>query len=226
MAKEIYRSLLIIALLAIIPLTTADALTITTTQKLVVLDPGHGGNDPGITSATNVFEKHIAMKLAQMTAQMLSEQYRFLLTRTTDLYLSAAERAAFANQNKADLFVSIHLHSQKKDKGFFFYFDTPDQKQLQSPTNWKTQGLAHQYESRQAATLFAKTFQGQNKKDRAEYAPTAAIPLEGLLMPAILAEPFTISHLPNTKIEQERFLAPYARMIAQSIEAYFQEKTR
>lgn len=230
LAKEIYRFLFPALLLAILTFTPAAALTITTTQKLVVLDPGHGGSDPGITSTTHVLEKHITLKLARMTSQMLSQQYRILLTRTTDISLSAAQRAAFANQNRADFFVSLHLHSLKKNKGFFFFFDTPDQKPLHHNTNWKTQSLAHRNKSRQAAALFAKKLQGhykknQNKKDNALSGPSAAIPLEGLLMPGILAEPFAISHIPGTKIAQERFLAPYASILARSIEAFFQKET-
>jgi len=233
LAKEKYGFLLQALLLVALTFTTADALTIKTTQKLVVLDPGHGGSDPGITSTTNILEKHITMKLAQLTAQMLNQQYRVLLTRTTDRYLPTAERAVFANQNRANLFISLHLHSLKKNKGFFFFFDTPDQKPISKATNWKTQALTHQGKSRQAAALFAKKLQThckktQNKKgdskDNALSGPSAAIPLEGLLMPAILAEPFSISHLPATKVEQEDFLTSYARILAHSIEAYFQQK--
>ncbi len=233
MAKEIYRFLLKALLLVALTFTTADALTITTTQKLVVLDPGHGGSDPGITSTTNVSEKHITMKLAQLTAQMLDQQYRVLLTRTTDQYLPTVERAVFANQNRADLFISLHLHSLKKNKGFFFFFDTPGQKSLRNAT-WKTQALSNQDKSRQTAALFAKKLQTNHKKtqnkkgknsDDTFSGPSPAIPLEGLLMPAILAEPFTISHFPVTKNEQEDFLTSYARILAHSIEAYFQKET-
>ena len=201
----------------------ADELTIKTTRKLVVLDPGHGGNDQGIISTTGILEKQIVLKLALMTAQMLSDQYRSLLTRTTDISLSETDRTAFANQNKADLFLSLHLHA-KKNKSFFFYFDTPDTASANSSTSWRTQGMTHQDKSRQGAKLFAKIFQDLNKGTRPDFGPAPAIPLEGLQMTAILAEPFTISDIPGTIAAQENFIATYAKTLARSIEAYFENK--
>ncbi|MCP4719680.1 MAG: N-acetylmuramoyl-L-alanine amidase [Desulfobacteraceae bacterium] len=223
MTKEISRLLLMVVLLTIFTPAMADELTIKTTRKLVVLDPGHGGNDHGIISATGILEKQIVLKLALMTAQMLGDQYRSLLTRTTDTSLSETDRTAFANHNKADLFLSLHLHT-KKNKSFFFYFDTPDTAPANSSTSWRTQGLIHQDKSRQGAKLFAKIFQELDKGTRPDFGPAPAIPLEGLQMTAILAEPFTISDIPETTAELSDFLAIYAKRLARSIEAYLENK--
>jgi N-acetylmuramoyl-L-alanine amidase len=218
--KEISRLLFIAALLTVFLPCTADALTIKTTRKLVVLDPGHGGTDPGITSTTGILEKQIVLKLARMTAEQLSDQYQSLLTRTSDIPLSGADRAAFANQNRADLFLSLHLHA-KQNKSFFFYFDTPDTLPAKNSTQWRTQGLLHQPKSRQAAALFAKIFQDLDKEAIPHAGPAPAIPLEGLQMPAILTEPFTLSDIPVTASDQQEFLFPYAKKLARCIEAYF-----
>ena len=201
----------------------ANALTIKTTRKIVVLDPGHGGKDTGITSATGILEKHIVLKLARMTAELLNDRYYPLLTRTTDTRLSAADRTAFANQNKADLFLSLHLHA-KKNRNFFFYFGTPDTTPATNTAKWKTQGLAHQHKSKQAAALFTKIFQNLNKEAKPHSGPAPVIPLEGLQMTAILAEPFTLSDIPGTTAEQQAFLTPYAQRLARCIEAYFENK--
>ena len=223
MTKEICRLLFIAALLTITIPCVADALTIKTTRKVVVLDPGHGGKDTGITSTTGILEKQILLKLAQMTAELLNDRYHPLLTRTTDTSLSAADRAAFANQNKADLFLSLHLHA-KKNTSFFFYFGTPDTTPETKTVKWKTQGLEHQHTSKQAAAMFAKIFLDINKETRPHFGPAPAIPLEGLQMTAILAEPFTLSDVPGTTAEQLDFLTPYAQLLARCIEACFENK--
>lgn len=196
----------------------ADTLTIKTTRKLVVIDPGHGGSDPGITSPSKILEKQITLELARMTADRLNDRYRFELTRTRDTGLSATDRVAFANRNKADLYLSIHLHTQAS-RAFFFYFDTPNTAHAQSSTHWRTQNLTHQAESRQGATLFAKTFQILNNKIKPSFGSAPAIPLEGLQMPAILTEPFTIFDIPGTAAAQQDFLAPFANTLARAIEA-------
>lgn len=122
MTKEICRLLFIAALMTIIIPCMADALTIKTTQKVVVLDPGHGGRDTGIISTTGILEKQIVLKLARITAELLNDRFRILLTRTTDTSLSAAGRAAFANQNKADLFLSLHVHTKKYKLFLLFWY--------------------------------------------------------------------------------------------------------
>ncbi len=223
MTKEISWLLLTALILTIFPFHMADALTIKTSRKLVILDPGHGGSDSGITSTTGILEKQILLELAKRTQQELNDQYQSLLSRSTDATLSETDRAAFANQNKADLFLSLHLHT-KKDKLFFFYFDTPEAVPTNGNPTWKAQGLSHQDKSKQAATLFAKEFQARNKKSKPHFGPAPVISLEGLLMPAILAELFSISNIPETIEEQEVFLASYAKMIARCIETYFETK--
>jgi N-acetylmuramoyl-L-alanine amidase len=222
LTKEISWLLVIVALLTICPPTMAE-LTIKTTRKLVVLDPGHGGSDPGITSPSGILEKQITLELARMTTERLSDQYRILLTRTRDTDLSATDRTAFANQNKADLYLSLHLHTQM-NRAFFFYFDTPGTAPAQNQTLWRTQNLIHQTESRQGATLFAKIFQDLNKATKPHFGPAPAISLEGLQMTAILAEPLAIFDIPGTTTERQDFLAPYANALARSIEACFKNQ--
>ena len=223
MTKEISWFLVIVALLTICPPIMADTLTIKTTRKLVVIDPGHGGSDPGITSPSGILEKQITLELARMITEQLSDQYQPLLTRTRDMDLAATDRAAFANQNKADLYLSIHLHTQR-NRVFFFYFDTPDTELAQNNTHWRTQNLTHLTESRQGATLFAKTFQNLNKETRPSFGPAPAILLEGLQMTAVLTEPFTIFDIPGTTAERQDFLSPYANTLARAIEACFKNQ--
>jgi N-acetylmuramoyl-L-alanine amidase len=223
LTKEISWLLVLFTLLTICPSIMADTLTIKTTRKLVVIDPGHGGSDPGITSPSRALEKQITLELARMTTDRLNDRYRFLLTRTGDTDLSQTDRAAFANQNKADLYLSIHLHT-KKNRAFFFYFDTPGTEPAQNAIHWRTQNLTHQTKSRQGAALFAKTFQNLHKETRPSFGPAPAIPLEGLQMTAILTEPFTIFDIPGTSTERQDFLSPHANALARAIEACFKNQ--
>ena len=78
--------------------------------KRIVIDPGHGG-EPGATSRSGIMEKEITMDVALRLKRLMADgPYEVLLTRDTDRSLSLEERVAFANENKADLFVSIHAN--------------------------------------------------------------------------------------------------------------------
>lgn len=79
---------------------------------LVVIDPGHGGRDPGTQSASGIAEKDLALQIAVKLRQALEAAgVRVELTRSDDRFLSLAERTAIANQAHADLFISVHLNS-------------------------------------------------------------------------------------------------------------------
>lgn len=81
-------------------------------RPLIVLDAGHGGQDPGAIGPSGTFEKTIALDLTLKIAQALQRAgLRVKLTRRSDVFLPLATRAAIAHQAKADLFVSIHADS-------------------------------------------------------------------------------------------------------------------
>lgn len=79
--------------------------------RTIVLDPGHGGRDPGHQAGT-LQEKRLTLLLAQQVrAKLQAAGYRVVLTRNRDTYLDLPERAARANREKADLFVSLHFNA-------------------------------------------------------------------------------------------------------------------
>ncbi len=84
-----------------------------TTPWVIVLDPGHGGTDPGTRGVDGVYEKNVTLAIAKRLKRRLEEglRARVLLTRSGDKSRSLAERTAFANANSADLFVSIHANA-------------------------------------------------------------------------------------------------------------------
>ena len=96
----------------------------TTKRFRVVLDPGHGGRDPGAISVIGMFEKYINLVVATEAARLLKQRgVDVWLTRGTDIYLTLEQRAAMGNRLKAHLFVSVHADSavSRTAKGFTVY---------------------------------------------------------------------------------------------------------
>ncbi len=81
--------------------------------KTIVIDPGHGGHDPGAIGTLGTPEKEITLDVALRLKERLIQQgrYNVLLTRADDQSLSLAGRVAFARQHKTDLFISVHVNS-------------------------------------------------------------------------------------------------------------------
>jgi N-acetylmuramoyl-L-alanine amidase len=77
---------------------------------LIVLDPGHGGIDPGAIGCSGVYEKDIALATAKEVARQLeaTRRYHVRLTRTGDEFIALQDRVAFARAENGDLFLSIH----------------------------------------------------------------------------------------------------------------------
>lgn len=81
--------------------------------RKVVLDPGHGGSDPGALGVDGLLEKDVTLDLAVILRKILVERYglEVVMTREADVYLPLEERTALANTSRADLFLSIHCNS-------------------------------------------------------------------------------------------------------------------
>lgn len=93
-------------------------------QPLVVLDPGHGGSNPGAMGTTGLHEKQLALVLANRIAERLRARgIAAQLTRTTDQTLTLRQRVAIADQRAADLFLSIHANASptRTQRGYETY---------------------------------------------------------------------------------------------------------
>ena len=77
-------------------------------NRIIVLDPGHGGRENGASSPENVLEKNIVMAFAKAMTERLKTSYRVILTRKDDYQVSLFDRTAMANHHQADIFISIH----------------------------------------------------------------------------------------------------------------------
>ncbi len=82
-------------------------------KRIVVIDPGHGGPDPGTIGASGTYEKHITLAMAKEMKEHLEKtgRYKVLLTRDRDVFLRLRDRVAVAREAGADLFISVHADS-------------------------------------------------------------------------------------------------------------------
>ncbi len=93
--------------------------------RRVVVDPGHGGKDPGAVGQQGTLEKTIVMDVSRRLKKKLEVQgFEVLLTRSRDEYVSLSSRSKYANEHKVDLFISIHANAapNKQACGFETYF--------------------------------------------------------------------------------------------------------
>jgi len=115
--------------------TTASTSTTTTAEKskqskaddkkrIIVLDAGHGGKDPGCIGRGGTMEKTVVLSIVKkLQNQLVAEGFKVYLTRSGDTYLKLQERASIGEQRKADLFLSIHANANpsRAMRGFSIY---------------------------------------------------------------------------------------------------------
>ena len=100
-------------------------------DKIIVIDPGHGGKDPGAIGYKKYREKIVVFKIAKYLKNILNSRgYKVYMTRYRDKYVKLKNRTKYANRKKADIFVSIHANAvprknAKKAQGIETYFLSP-----------------------------------------------------------------------------------------------------
>lgn len=105
-------------------------------KKIVVIDTGHGGSDPGTTSISNKHEKDFNLALSLKVQELLLKEpeIEVLMTRDRDVYPTRTERVQLANTLNADVFVSIHgnsvLESPQANGTETYYYQRSSSKQL------------------------------------------------------------------------------------------------
>lgn len=81
----------------------------------IIIDPGHGGKDPGAVSPSGIKEKDVVLKIAKQLYHYLKQKnnVNVYLTRDSDVFIPLEERTAFANRMNGDLFISIHVNAHQ-----------------------------------------------------------------------------------------------------------------
>lgn len=109
----------------------------------IVIDPGHGGNDPGAVNRTGVYEKTVTLAIAEKLQRELSRlaYFQVILTRTQDYFIPLRKRLQLARSYQADLFLSIHadafIHNRAKGASVFIL-------SLRGASSEAARWLAHQ----------------------------------------------------------------------------------
>jgi len=220
----------------------ARSLTRTLGLKLgrVVLDPGHGGHDYGTSSANGLHEKDLVLDVAKRLGALIEERLgsEVLYTRDSDRFVSLDRRTEFANERRADLFLSIHANSSpyKAAAGpetFFLNFTTQrdalDLASRENASSGKTifelrdllQKIAlndkltesREFAARVQTSLIAAARAGGNARDRGvKRAPFVV--LIGAQMPSVLTE---IGFLSNAREEAQLRRAEYRQKLAEAL---------
>jgi N-acetylmuramoyl-L-alanine amidase len=114
--KIVLKSIILIQLLCFSQLSLYSQVAVNKKISTVVIDPGHGGKDPG-TVWKNIYEKDIALSIALKLGNYIKKylpEVNLIYTRDNDVFIPLNERTEIANKNHADLFISIHVNSNEK----------------------------------------------------------------------------------------------------------------
>jgi N-acetylmuramoyl-L-alanine amidase len=204
--------------------------------RTIVLDPGHGGSDPGCIGKSGLQEKVITLDVSLALKKMLVERagLNVILARESDIMVPLESRTVIANQKRADLFVSIHVnaHRDRKREGVetFFLNFSPDPAVVELAAQENATSTKNIGQMKEIIQKIAKNSKVDESRDLAEriqknllQALSAANPkikdlgvrgapfwvLIGSEMPSVLVE---ISHLSNTGEEARLKTARYREL--------------
>lgn len=166
----------------------------------VVIDPGHGGEDPGSKGASGLYEKDLTLSLSKKVVERLKENPKFkvYMTREDDTFISAKERhrPKFANELQADIYISIHGNTfiNSSVSGTETYYYREDSHAL-------------------ADTIHKYLIDATNFSDRGVRKEEYFV-LKDTIMPAALLE---IGYLTNPQEEQMMFREDFQETVADAI---------
>jgi len=220
-------------------------------NKVIVIDAGHGGKDPGGIGQYRIKEKNIVLPLAKYLKYQLQKRgYKVYLTRDRDKFITLRNRTKFANRKKADLFISLHCNIAPKHSevyGIETYFLSPARstraKRVAKLENSAignlrstTQNIILNFLNRNRivdSTKLAIDIQKSliyNLKRHYKHIKDGGVRpapfwvLVGTQMPAILIEIGFISNkIEAKKLVNRTYQKRYAEYIAEGIDSYFRK---
>ncbi len=221
------------------------------TVRRVVIDPGHGGKDPGAIGPTGLKEKAVTLKVARLLRAKLRQKLgcEVIITRNRDIFLPLEQRTAIANTRGADLFVSIHTNASPRRRAYgvetYYLNFTTDEEAMrvaarENAVSQKSIGqlrrilkeimlTAKVQESSRLATCIQKDLvshlrsrYSRIKDHGVKQAPFFV--LIGAQMPAVLVEISFISNpREERRLKSEKYLDSVAEGIARGIVRYVRE---
>ena len=87
-------------------------------KRVIIIDPGHGGVDPGARGRKGTAEKHVVFRFSKVLRDRLKAtgRYKVLMTRNGDTFVRLKDRVRFARRNKGDLFIAVHADSIRRNR--------------------------------------------------------------------------------------------------------------
>ncbi len=123
----------------------------------VLIDPGHGGKDPGATRKNSLREKDLNLRVAKQVYDILKKEknVEVKMTRSDDTFISLGERARMSGKYEADVFVSIHTNAAKRStaSGFEVYFRSDKASDAEAAQTAALENEALQYEGKTSSGL-------------------------------------------------------------------------
>ncbi|MCD1260296.1 N-acetylmuramoyl-L-alanine amidase [Paenibacillus athensensis] len=169
----------------------------------VVIDAGHGAKDPGALSVTGKHEKEFTLAMAKKVSALLAQDPRVevLMTRSDDTFIELDDRVAFANENQADLFLSIHGNKYKPETaGVETYYDRPESLDF-------------------ANLIHRNTVQATGFPDRKVRTADYRV-IKYTTMPAVLVE---VGYLSNVEEEKLMYTESFQNQVAASLVSAIKE---
>lgn len=177
------------------------------TGYLIVVDAGHGGNDPGALGAAGNREKDYTLAVANKVVELLKQypEFQVVPTRTTDVFLELSERVAIANSMGADLFLSIHANS------------------FSNPKTGGTETFYYNEKSKTLAQVVHKHLQRATGFPDRGVKKTGFYVIKHTNMPAVLTETGFLSNpAENRQLTSPAFQEKIAKSLVAAIREYYE----
>lgn len=173
-------------------------------KPVVVLDPGHGGKDPGAVGQSGLKESEVNLALAHLIRSRLERGFCVVMTRTGDVTVSLAQRCLAANDAKASLFASLHCNAAENRQA----------------CGVETYHYPHSPKAEALAEVIHKGLVGLGLRDRGVKPGTFYV-LKHTRMPSVLVEVAFISNPEDEKrLGSTEFLCSAADAVADAIRSY------
>lgn len=216
--------------------------------RRIVVDPGHGGHDPGAVGPTGLQEKDVVLLIGLKLKELLEDELQIdvLMTRSTDIFIPLEERTAIANKVGADLFVSVHANAapNRNAAGIETYYlnlaKTDKAAQLAAKENGTSLekvsvlqailfDLMANYKLNDSAHLAEEVQKSLHKKVRSQFPDVKNLGVKqgpfyvlvGATMPSILVETAFLSNaLEESRLKEDNYQKITAEGIMEGIRSY------
>lgn len=204
---------IILSSLVIIVLIVGILFSLRPAKLVIVIDAGHGGTDPGTMSANGIYEKDINLAIAKKIAASLSKaHYKVIMVRQDDSTFSLEQRYALANNQQADLFISVHANAIENNA------DVSGMQVLYYPDTT-------QYNAELAQQMLTSLLQATSASDKGAIARPDLAVLRGTTMKSLLIETgFMTNEQEAEKLLQTTYQQKIATAVTKAVDGYVQTK--